>query len=99
MALNSCVNAVDMRHGVIFDFKTSLFPPENTAYNRKIISYQSACLIVVQVDCGARVMPIFQRVHKLFGDLLSKCCVITAASPNPSSATWGLRIHTVIHFE
>lgn len=56
----------------------------------KTISYQSASLIVVQVDCCARIVPTFERVHKLFGDLFSKRHVITAASPDPSSATCGL---------
>lgn len=59
--------------------------------NNKIRFYQSTSLVVMQVDCCAWVVPIFQRVHKLFRDLLSKRHIITAASPYPPSATWGFK--------
>lgn len=63
----------------------------NIVHKSEIISYQSACLVVMQVDSCARIVPTFERVHKLFGDLLSKRHIITTASPNPSSTTCGLR--------
>lgn len=41
----------------------------------------------MEIDCCARVVSIFQGIHKLFGDLLSKRHVIAAASPYPPFTT------------
>lgn len=51
------------------------------------VTHQSARLVVVQVHSGSRVLAILQRVHELFGDLLAKVYVITAATPDPPFTT------------
>lgn len=53
----------------------------------------------MQVDCCAWVVSIFQRVHKLFGDLLSKRHIIAAASPNPPFTTWTINSTHVISLQ
>lgn len=50
-------------------------------------TYQSACFVVVQVNCGARILAAFQRVYKLFGDFFPKRHVVAATPPNPSFTT------------
>lgn len=56
--------------------------------NKLIGTYKSTSLVVMQVDRGARVVTIFQRVHKLFSDSFSKVNIVTATSPNPSTTTF-----------
>lgn len=53
----------------------------------------------MQVDRCARVMPIFQRVHKLFGDLLPKSNIVTASSPNPPYTAWDKIAHDIISLQ
>lgn len=52
------------------------------------MSHLSARLVVVQVYSCGRIMSTFERIHNFFGDLFSKHRVVTAATPDPSFATY-----------
>lgn len=47
-------------------------------------TYRSACFVVVQIYQRAKISPLFSRVHKLPGELISKMDIVAASTPLPA---------------